>query len=175
MKQNINFALALLVILFLSLHTGCCCNNNIRPSGAIADAEIHVIRPPDGRVITVKFYLETLKFEKKNKFAETSIPGSKPILQFINNELSVLSMTLFFDSSEAGVDVRELTENVLSLMEIDQIIHAPPVLSFQWKGGEFKCVLDNAVQEFLALFPDGRPSRAIIDVSFTEFAPLSDN
>jgi hypothetical protein len=175
MKQNIIYALTLIVILFLSLTTGCVCNNNTRPSGAIADAEIHVINPPDGRVIQVKFYLETLKFEKKNKFTETSIPGSKPILQFINNELSVLSMTLFFDSSEAGIDVRELTENVLSLMDVDQAIHAPPVLSFRWRGGEFKCVLDSAVEEFLILFPDGRPSRAIIDVSFREFFTLNGN
>lgn len=168
-------ALALLTILLLSLNSGCVCSNHARPAGAIADAEIHVIRPPDGSVIQVKFYLETLKFEKKNKFTETSIPGSKPILQFINNELSVLSMTLFFDSSEAGIDVRELTENVLSLMDVDQTIQAPPVLSFQWKELEFKCVLDSAVQEFLTLFPDGRPSRAIIDVSFREFFTLNGN
>ena len=167
--------LAFLFVLFLFLNSGCVCNNLTRPAGAIADAEILVLEPPDGRIIEIKFYLETLKFEKKNKYAEISSPGTKPVLQFFNNELSVLSMTLFFDTSEAGTDVRELTEDVLSLMDIDQTIHAPPILSFRWKGVKFKCVLESAVQEFLVLFPDGRPSRAIIDVSFREFYTISDN
>jgi hypothetical protein len=158
------------------LNTGCVCNNLTQPTGEIVDAEIHVVNPPDGRIVEVKFYLETYKFQKNNNYSQITFAGStKSFLQFRNNELSVLSMTLYFDSSEAGIDVRELTENVLSLMDVDQTLHAPPVLKFKWKAVEFVCVLESAVQAFLASFPDGRPSRAKMDVSFREMFPIGDN
>jgi hypothetical protein len=175
MRQMLRHPLILLLILFVLLGGGCVGNNITQPTGEIAEAEIHVVHPAAGGIIEVKFYLETLKFQKKSKYAEVSTPGAKPFLQFINSELSVLSMTLFFDSSEAGTDVRELTNKVLSLIDVDQTINAPPILSFRWKGVEFECVLESAVQEFLKLFPDGRPSRAKIDVIFKEFVTLSGN
>jgi hypothetical protein len=165
-----------LFILYLLLNTNCVCTSLTQPAGEIVDAEIHVTNPPDGRIIEVKFYVETFKFEKNNKYSEITFVGpTKPFLQFRNNELSVLSMTLYFDSSETGTDVRELTENVLSLMDVDQTIQAPPVLTFQWKAVEFKCVLESAVQEFLSSFPDGRPSRAKMNVSFREMNALVGN
>lgn len=172
MRQLIRPNVKLLFILFLLLNTGCVGNNPTLPGGQMVGAEIHVVNPPDGRIIEVTFFLETFKFQKKSNYAETSIPGVKPVLQFINSELSVLSMTLYFDSSEAGSDVRELTERVLSLMDVDQTIQAPPVLTFKWKAVEFECVLESAVQEFLSSFPDGRPSRAKMAIRFKEMNTL---
>ena len=171
----IRFILTHLSILFLLLSTGCVCNNLTQPTGEIVDAEIHVVNPPDGRIVAVQFFLETFKFQKKNNFAETPIPGAKPVLQFINSELSVLTMTLYFDSRDAGIDVRGLTENVLSLMDVDQTLHAPPILIFKWKAVEFECVLESAAQKFLSSFPDGRPSRAKMDISLKEKYILGGN
>ena len=176
MRRIIKSTSTLLFILYLLLNTGCICNKLTQGTGEIVDAEIHVVNPPDGRIIGVKFFLETFKFQKNNKYSEITFAGAtKPFLQFRNNQLSMLSLTLYFDSSEAGIDVRDLTQNVLSLMDVDQTIHAPPILKFKWEGVEFECVLESAMQEFLSSFPDGRPSRARMDVSFKEMNTLGGN
>jgi hypothetical protein len=46
-------------------------------------------------------------------------------------------------------------KHVMDLMNIDRGTHAPPVLSFEWTG-------------FASLFPDGRPSRGQMHVTFRE-------
>ena len=135
----------------------------------LVDAEIRIVTPANRKGVKVNFVLDSYKLSTANNFSEVSLPGTPaPILQFVNGQAAILSMTVYFDSTERGVDVRELTKNILELMDIDEQIHAPPVLSFSWKGSDFTCVLESTVQEFLSLFPDGRPASAKLDLTFKE-------
>jgi hypothetical protein len=132
-------------------------------------AELLVIKPDNRKSIKVKFILSTYKLTKTNVFTEIAIPGlSSGPLQFVRGQSGLLSMVVYFDARKEMMDVRELMKSVSDLMNIDDQIHAPPVLLFQWKGFSFRCVLESMVEEFISLFPDGRRSRAKMYVTFKE-------
>jgi Contractile injection system tube protein len=66
-------------------------------------------------------------------------------------------------------------KQVMDLMNVDSRTHAPPVLSFEWTGFSFKCVLERStVESFISLFPDGRPSRGQMHVTFREWSTLEE-
>jgi hypothetical protein len=140
----------------------------------LGEAEIRVVIPDHGRIVKAKFILNTYQLTKKNHFAEIEIPGlSGAPLQFVNGQPDILSMVFYFDGRKTRTDVRELMKSVSDLMNIDGQIHAPPVLLFQWKGFPFRCILESMVEEFISLFPDGRPSRAKMHVTFKEMFEMA--
>ena len=123
-----------------------------------------------GRFVEVMFNPEEYTLSRDNNFASQPIPGlSSPLLQFVHGNLRTLEMELFFDTFEQRRDVREVTQQVVGLLDIDPELHAPPVLRVAWASLQFRCVLARASQKFILFFPDGRPARAKISVSFQEF------
>jgi hypothetical protein len=123
-----------------------------------------------GRFVEVMFNPEEYTLSRDNNFASQAIPGlSSPLLQFVHGNLRTLEMELFFDTFEQRRDVREVTQQVVGLLDIDPDLHAPPVLRVAWASLQFRCVLARASQKFILFFPDGRPARAKISVSFQEF------
>lgn len=123
-----------------------------------------------GRFVEVMFNPEEYTLSRDNNFASQAIPGlSSPLLQFVHGNLRTLEMELFFDTFEQRRDVREVTQQVVGLLDIDPELHAPPVLRVAWASLQFRCVLARASQKFILFFPDGRPARAKISVSFQEF------
>src|SRR5262249_40526279 len=101
------------------------------------------------REIAVQFNPEEYSLNKDNNFASQAIPGlSSPILQFVNGNLRTLEMELFFDTVDAGTDVRTDVNTVVSLLNIDGETHAPPILRFVWGSLIFTCVLTKAAQKF---------------------------
>jgi LysM repeat protein len=123
-----------------------------------------------GRFVEVMFNPEEYTLSRDNNFASQAIPGlSSPLLQFVHGNLRTLEMELFFDTFEQHRDVREVTQQVVGLLDIDPELHAPPVLRVAWASLQFRCVLARASQKFILFFPDGRPARAKISVSFQEF------
>jgi LysM repeat protein len=138
---------------------------------ALAKARITVEHT--GQVIEVMFNPEEYSLNKDNTFASQSIPGlSAPILQFVSGNLRTLEMELFFDTTDARRDVRAETQKVVDLLKIDRDLHAPPVLQVAWGSLHLRCVLAKANQKFLKFLEDGRPTRARITVSFSEFIDL---
>jgi hypothetical protein len=120
--------------------------------------------------IEVMFNPEEYSLNRDNNFASQAIPGlSSPLLQFAHGNLRTLDMELLFDTYEKRADVRLETEKFIHLMEIDPALHAPPVLIVSWASLQFRCVLTRANQKFLLFLDDGRPVRARITASFTEF------
>jgi nucleoid-associated protein YgaU len=131
--------------------------------------------------IPVMFNPEEYTVNKDVNFAQTAVPGlSAPILQFVNGNMQTLEMELFLDTYEehregnrvlnrAGQDVRELTDKITGLMDIDPTTHAPPVLLFVWASLSFTCVLARASQRFTMFLADGTPVRARLQVTFNEF------
>jgi hypothetical protein len=135
---------------------------------ALGEAEIRVVSPP-GQTLSVSFIVKTLAITKRNEFASVNIPGlnGQP-LQFIHGGSRTLAVVLSFDGRATSTDVRQPMTRVTELMRVDSSTHAPPVLSFVWRGESLQCVLESAVEEFRSLFPDGRPSRGRLRVVFRE-------
>jgi hypothetical protein len=123
-----------------------------------------------GEPVKVLFNPTQYSLNKANQFAEVGIPGlDSPPLQFVRGNVRTLSMQLFFDSYELGEDVRDYTQEITSLTEIDPELHAPPVCMFSWGDFVFVGVLQSANQSFLLFTADGTPVRATVDVTFKEY------
>lgn len=123
-----------------------------------------------GQSISVMFNPEEYSLNRDNNFASQAIPGlSSPLLQFAHGNLRTLDMELLFDTYEKLSDVRLETEKLVHLMEIDPELHAPPILIVAWASLQFRCVLTKASQKFILFLDDGRPVRARVSASFTEF------
>jgi LysM repeat protein len=135
---------------------------------ALAKARITVEHT--GRQFDVLFNPEEYSLNKDNNFASQAIPGlSSPILQFVHGNLRTLEMELFFDTTDARTDVRTETSKVVDLLKIDSELHAPPVVRVAWGSLHLRCVLTRANQKFLRFLEDGRPTRARVAVTFSEF------
>src|SRR5271168_4813914 len=95
-----------------------------------------------GDPIEVRFNPTEYTLNKGAQIAEVTIPGlDSPVLQFVRGQTETLSLDLFFDSTEDGMDdsatsVTETTDQFYQLVKIDGTTHAPPVCFFCW-GSEF--------------------------------------
>lgn len=136
----------------------------------MAFAKARITIEHTGRHFEVMFNPEEYTLNRDNNFASQAVPGlSSPLLQFVHGNLRTLDMELFFDTFEAHRDVREVTQQVVGLLDIDPELHAPPVIVVSWASLQFRCVLARASQKFILFFPDGRPARARLTVSFQEY------
>jgi nucleoid-associated protein YgaU len=134
-----------------------------------------------GELIPVLFNPEEYTVSRENNFAQVAIPGLRaPLIQFVHGNLQTLEMELLVDTLEqhndtggnsvaAGADVRQLTNKIVGLLDIDPTTHAPPVAVFAWGSLTFTCVLARAQQKFIMFLPDGTPVRARLMVTFNEF------
>src|ERR1700676_869300 len=127
--------------------------------------------------IDVKFNPTEYTLSKGAQIAEVTIPGlDSPILQFVRGQTETLSLDLFFDSTESGMDdnaksVTELTDKFYQLVKIDGETHAPPVCFFSWgsnfpgqrlyksTGSQlrngFKCAVESVRKRFTSFSPQG--------------------
>jgi nucleoid-associated protein YgaU len=115
--------------------------------------------------------------EKGNQFASTALPGlSNPIMSFVNGNADVLTMELFFDTytNQGASDVREETEKIARLLDIDPTVHAPPLVRFVWGGLNFRAVIERLTQRFTMFREDGVPVRATLNVTFKEYKTITD-
>jgi hypothetical protein len=141
----------------------------------LGEAAIRVLPPATARTVNVRIVVNRLKLAKHNEFAEATVPGlSGGPLQFVRGRSRTLSAVLSFDGRPTNTDVRQLMKPVTDLMNVDGQMHAPPVLSFDWRGWSVQCVLEIAVAEFRSVFSDGRPSRGRLRVVFRERRTLAE-
>jgi hypothetical protein len=153
-----------------------------------------------GDALTVNFNPTEYTLNKAAQFAEITIPGlDSSILQFVRGQTETLSLDLFFDTTESGMDdnaksVTDLTDAFYQLIKIEGKTHAPPICFFTWGasfpgqrsyaslgGGTgsqqrhgFKCVVDSVRQRFTLFSPLGVPLRATLTVSLKEYKTLSE-
>jgi hypothetical protein len=137
-------------------------------------------------VVPCLFNPKELSVEKSNQFAEVNIPGlPSPIFQFVRGNARSVSMDLFFDTYEEGIDVRVFTDRITGwdagsmfsklpgaakgLMDIDSDLHAPPVCLFIWGAFIFQCIIDRVSKRFTMFLPEGIPVRATLGVSLKEY------
>jgi len=137
-------------------------------------------------VVPCLFNPKELSVEKSNQFAEVAVPGlSSPVLQFVRGNARSVTMDLFFDTYENGVDVRVFTDRITGwdagsmlsnlpgaakgLMDIDSELHAPPVCLFIWGAFVFQCIIERVSKRFTMFLPEGIPVRATLSVTLKEY------
>ncbi|MFF8942173.1 LysM peptidoglycan-binding domain-containing protein [Streptomyces sp. NPDC014864] len=138
-------------------------------SAALAKAEI--IDTASGDSFAVMFNPEELRLDRGNSFAEIGVPGlDTPPVQYVRGRARTLAMDLFFDTYEAGTDVRAHTGPIVGLLDKRPQTQAPPVLLFSLGSFQFRCVLVEANQRFTMFLRNGTPVRAALSVRFQEYA-----
>lgn len=130
---------------------------------------------PKGDPVKVCFNPPEYSIEKSNQFQSTSLPGlPTPITQFVSGNAQTLTMDLFFDSYEERKDVREYTDKITSLLNINKEIHAPAICKFIWGSLNFKAVLERVTQRFTMFLETGHPVRAKLSVTFKEYKTITE-
>jgi hypothetical protein len=133
------------------------------------------------RTIQVQFNPTEYTLNKGAQIAEIAIPGiDSPILQFVRGQNEKLSLDLFFDTTESGMDetardVRTLTGPLYQLVKIQPKTHAPPRVRFTWgQGLSFRAIVESIQQKFTLFNPVGIPLRATLSVTFREYKTLEE-
>src|SRR5688572_29139973 len=116
-----------------------------------------------GQKITVLFNPFEYSIERGNTFKASAIPGlSGPLLHFINGEADVLTMELFLDDytdrPPDGRSVPQRIDEIATLLEIDEKLHAPPTVRFVWGRLNFKAILEKLSRKITLFQPDGTPA-----------------
>lgn len=159
------------------------------------DLKIAYIEPIQGRYegeeIEVLFNPSEYTIEKGNTYQSATLPGlATPVSQFVAGDADTLTMELFFDtysppSRKSSVtprqDVRDLTRPLSRLLDMDPSLHAPPVVRFVWGGAlgspaglHFTAVIEKFSQRFTLFRDDGKPVRAIVNITFKEYKTVED-
>lgn len=108
---------------------------------------------------------------KSTQWEPHKSPGlDSPEIEFTSGNSMTLSMELFFDTYEAGTDVRDHTDKILCLGEVDEDKHRPPRVLFAWGNFKFEGILEEVTQRFTMFLSSGVPVRATLAVSFKEYA-----
>jgi nucleoid-associated protein YgaU len=149
----------------------------------------------DLEILPVQFNPTEVTFAKGAQLAEIGIPGiDTPIQQFVRGQAEKLTLDLFFDTTESGMDaqatsVTTLTDTFYSLVKINSQMHAPPVCQFAWndpsfpganlpgdyaqqKRLSFRCIVENISQKFTLFSPQGVPLRATLTLTLREYKSL---
>ncbi len=160
---------------------------------------------PDGTLqgspLPVQFNPKEFTLTKASQFAEIGIPGlDSPILQFVRGQTESMTLELFFDTTEQGMDsgatsVTTLTDEFYRMVKMDSTIHAPNVLLFTWgylfpgqmptsfmpgpsqsdqRRHGFKCVVESVQQRYTLFSSEGLPLRAVLTVTLKEYKTLTD-
>jgi hypothetical protein len=127
---------------------------------------------PDGTPLTVHFNPASLVYTVENS---TQQQGSDPKRrQFAGQFTGKLSMDLQFDTTETGVDVRQITGQVAMFMQSSASANkgsdgganapAPAVLSFEWGAYQFQGFMESFKETIDFFSADGIPLRALVSI-----------
>ena len=98
--------------------------------------------------------------------------GKQKTLEFVGISRKSFSIELFYDTYEAGTDVRVYTNEIVHLM--DPTVEykgkkVPPVCLFSWGGFNFRGIVEKVTQNFSLFLNSGIPVRAVLTVGFKQF------
>ncbi|MCK6571032.1 LysM peptidoglycan-binding domain-containing protein [Myxococcota bacterium] len=97
-----------------------------------------------------------------------------PEMQFTTGQGESLNLELFFDTYEAGSDVRQHTDRLHTLAKIDADLHRPPLLLVSWAALKFKGVVESINHRFTMFKEDGTPVRATCTLALRQAASASE-
>lgn len=164
------------------------------PKPGQASLKIHWLAGTDE--IPVQYNPTELQFEKQAQYAEVNIPGLiAPLQQFVRGAAEMLTVELFFDTSDKGTGVKAspvtgLTDQVFAATLIEPKGHMPPPVTFKWGDGfpghtlpakqagqqrtEFSGIVISCRQTFTFWSRGGIPLRAKLHLSIRENLPLNE-
>ena len=122
------------------------------------------------KVVRVRFNPTDLSLDRGSHYASMPVPGlSMPILQYIRGESDVLQLELFLDATDQGSDIEGDIAALETFIQIDSILHAPPVVTFAWAKFTFTGVI-TSLREKMTLFSEsGVRLRARFAISFKSY------
>jgi hypothetical protein len=125
--------------------------------------------------IRCSFNPEQYTVSKVNDWKATEIPGEPvPKLEFGGGKSQELSLTLFFDTSLTGQDVRKETKKLFDMMKPSVKDKKtgkgrPPLVTCVWgRTRLFKAVIKKIDQTFTLFRNDGTPVRADVTATFQQ-------
>jgi Contractile injection system tube protein/LysM domain len=146
--------------------------------GPLKPAYLEVVAPErqPRTVIPLKFNPTEYQLQKGNTFQEIPIPGlESPPIQYVRGASEKLSVEVLADTSDSLEDVRVKYVNaVRELLNINEDLHAPPVVRFVWDQTIFTGVLESLTVTYVLFTPEGVPLRAKLQLSLKEYRPVSE-
>lgn len=126
--------------------------------------------------IPICFNPTEYQIQKQNNFADINIPGLEtPPIQFIRGSGEKLTTEFLVDTSDTLEDVRTKYVNRLrGLLNIQQELHAPPIVQFVWDQDVFRGVLESLNVTYVMFRPDGVPIRAKLSVSLKQYRTVKE-
>lgn len=130
-----------------------------------------------GTQIRVLFNPTEYTLDRSNTYKATSIPGlGGPLFHFVNGEADTLAMELFLDDytdpAPGGKSLRVRVDEIAALLEIDNNLHAPPIVRFVWGKLSFTAIIEKLTRKLTLFQPEGVPARATLNISFKEYRTL---
>jgi LysM repeat protein len=133
-----------------------------------------IIAPEGGVPIPVLFNPAQYSIDQTSEYAHIGIPGlGAPVTQYVRGGGRTLSMELFFDTYELGIDVRLHTAPIYHLLDIHGPTHAPPICIFTWGAVVFRCVVESVSGRFTMFLSHGTPCRATLTVTLREYVDVA--
>jgi len=144
------------------------------------------IKPEDADEFDVRFNPNTYTISKQvNWNRSNDARANAPTVAFGGGGASELSLELFFDVTESSAkrpDVRDETDDLVFLTRImrDKEKPRPPICTVKWDGNStadfpFTGLVSSLTQRFTLFHSSGRPLRATLNVTFTEFLSRTDD
>lgn len=134
------------------------------------------VRDPDPqkdteiKQIKVLFNPEKYSLEKSATWEEK---GKKKTLEFVGISRKSFSIELFYDTYEAGKDVRTTHTNEITALMDPTVDYkgkkVPPVCVFSWGGFSFRGIVEKVTQNYTLFLSSGIPVRAVLTVGFKQF------
>ena len=131
----------------------------------------------NSKAVTCHFNPDTFAVDRTIKWEfSTNIGGDVPTPVFSGGEAGDLTMTLLFDTTDTGKDVRKTYETLVELSQVDPKlknsktdVSEPYQCRFEWgKFLTFTAVIVKLSQKFTMFKPDGTPLRAEVTVTFKQ-------
>lgn len=134
------------------------------PSIALATFKV-LEGPGGGGMFTVQFNPASLEYTLANEF-DTSA-GNNAARQFVKKTSGKLTMTLIFDTTDTGGDVRAVTANIAALLQPAKsgAKKFAPKVEFAWGSYRFKGVVEQYKETIDFFAASGVPLRASINLT----------
>jgi len=136
----------------------------------LVKAKITDVSHANSQPVEVLFNPSDLSVDRGSHYASMPVPGlSMPILQYIRGESDVLSLELFLDRTDQGMDVEADIATLEGFIQIDGTLHAPPVVEFEWSKFKFTGVVTSLRQKMTLFSEDGRRLRARLTLTLKSY------
>ena len=111
----------------------------------------------------VHFNPDTLQYTITNNMKNTGSGNSAK--QYVDESTGKLTMTLIFDTTDSGEDVRLHTVRVAQLMEPEESDKTPPIVEFEWGLYTFAGMMQTYKETIDFFSSDGVPLRASVNLT----------